>query len=111
MVGATVTWDLRLIRIHVPSTTGMLNLVDLAGSERLKKSASEGQRKTEALHINSSLTALGKVLWLIRIVSRNRLIEDIAQTMSYVMCRVKCQVQHGADRDNSMIPLLKVSLS
>ncbi|CAM9832113.1 unnamed protein product, partial [Pylaiella littoralis] len=42
--------------------TGVLNLVDLAGSERLKKSASEGQRKIEALHINSSLTALGKVV-------------------------------------------------
>ncbi|CAM9924200.1 unnamed protein product, partial [Phaeothamnion confervicola] len=42
--------------------SAMLNLVDLAGSERLKKSASEGQRKSEALHINSSLTALGKVV-------------------------------------------------
>jgi hypothetical protein len=37
-------------------------MVDLAGSERLKKSSSEGQRKKEALHINSSLTALGKVV-------------------------------------------------
>lgn len=46
----------------------MLNLVDLAGSERLKKSASEGQRKIEALHINSSLTALGKVLYHFTVV-------------------------------------------
>ncbi|CAM9776279.1 unnamed protein product, partial [Hapterophycus canaliculatus] len=45
-----------------PVNLCMLNLVDLAGSERLKKSASEGQRKIEALHINSSLTALGKVV-------------------------------------------------
>jgi hypothetical protein len=42
--------------------TGMLNLVDLAGSERLKKSESEGARLQEALHINSSLSALGKVI-------------------------------------------------
>eukprot|EP01029_Cantina_marsupialis_P026865 TRINITY_DN73399_c0_g1_i1.p1 TRINITY_DN73399_c0_g1~~TRINITY_DN73399_c0_g1_i1.p1 ORF type:complete len:903 (-),score=213.29 TRINITY_DN73399_c0_g1_i1:270-2978(-) len=41
---------------------GVLNLVDLAGSERLHKSASEGQRLQEALHINTSLYALAKVV-------------------------------------------------
>jgi len=44
------------------SIKGMLNLVDLAGSERLKKSESSGIRLKEALHINTSLTALGKVV-------------------------------------------------
>tara|TARA_B110000208_G_scaffold52296_1_gene68659 strand:+ start:2042 stop:4942 length:2901 start_codon:yes stop_codon:yes gene_type:complete len=40
---------------------GTLTLVDLAGSERLAKSESSGQRLLEALSINSSLSALGKV--------------------------------------------------
>ena len=41
---------------------GTLNLVDLAGSERIKKSEANGQRLKEALHINSSLSAIGKVV-------------------------------------------------
>lgn len=41
---------------------GNLNLVDLAGSERLDKSESSGQRLKEALEINTSLSALGKVV-------------------------------------------------
>ena len=44
------------------TVNGMLNLVDLAGSERLKKSESVGIRLKEALHINTSLSALGKVI-------------------------------------------------
>jgi len=44
------------------TVTGMLNMVDLAGSERLGRSESQGQRLAEALSINSSLSALGKVV-------------------------------------------------
>lgn len=39
-----------------------INFVDLAGSERLARSKSEGRRFQEAVVINSSLSALGKVV-------------------------------------------------
>lgn len=40
----------------------VVNFVDLAGSERLARSQSEGRRFQEAVIINSSLSALGKVV-------------------------------------------------
>ena len=43
-------------------TIGKLNLVDLAGSERVKDSGAEGDRLGEVCKINSSLSALGKVI-------------------------------------------------
>ena len=42
--------------------TSTLHLVDLAGSEQLKQSRAEGQRKKEAIEINSSLMVLGRCI-------------------------------------------------
>lgn len=41
---------------------GKILLCDLGGSERLKKTEATGDRKTEAIEINKSLTALGDVI-------------------------------------------------
>jgi kinesin family protein 3/17 len=43
-------------------TIGKLNLVDLAGSERVKDSDVQGQQLEEAMKINLSLSAFGKVI-------------------------------------------------
>eukprot|EP00439_Symbiodinium_sp_Y106_P032796 s2861_g3.t3 len=53
--------------VQLPVTTAdgvptQLSFVDLAGSERLAKSKAEGQQFQEAMAINTSLTALGKVV-------------------------------------------------
>lgn len=42
--------------------TGRLYLVDLAGSEKIGKTGAEGKTLDEAKKINTSLTALGKVI-------------------------------------------------
>ncbi|KAI9261153.1 hypothetical protein BY458DRAFT_478110 [Sporodiniella umbellata] len=38
------------------------HFVDLAGSERLKRTAAEGDRRKEGIHINAGLSALGNVI-------------------------------------------------
>ncbi|EQC30631.1 hypothetical protein SDRG_11686 [Saprolegnia diclina VS20] len=57
--------SVRIRRHHasLPQTTeSKVHLVDLAGSERLGTSNSHGDRRTEAQHINKSLSALRHVL-------------------------------------------------
>jgi hypothetical protein len=55
------------IHIHYANTLSgeeqysKLSMVDMAGSERLTKEEANGNRLTESLHINRSLSALGDV--------------------------------------------------
>lgn len=54
-----------LVQVHVTWGGGKattLLFVDLAGSERIKRTGTEGTAKFEAMSINSSLTALGRVI-------------------------------------------------
>eukprot|EP01012_Entosiphon_sulcatum_P049716 TRINITY_DN68392_c0_g1_i1.p1 TRINITY_DN68392_c0_g1~~TRINITY_DN68392_c0_g1_i1.p1 ORF type:complete len:836 (+),score=171.23 TRINITY_DN68392_c0_g1_i1:115-2622(+) len=46
----------------VAATMSTINLIDLAGSERVKQSGVEGKQLKEAAAINSSLSALGRVI-------------------------------------------------
>merc|ERR1719161_1237846 len=45
-----------------PEEGTVMYLVDLAGSERVKRSGSTGQQFSEAVSINSALSALGRVV-------------------------------------------------
>ena len=57
-----------LVSVHVATKEGggtrrtKCLLVDLAGSERIAKSKVEGVRKSQAIEINKSLTALGRII-------------------------------------------------
>jgi len=48
------------------NTKSLLSFIDLAGSERSEKSGSIGEQAKEAVYINRSLSALGKVLEALR---------------------------------------------
>lgn len=56
---------IRVVTIHIHSSDSLtgeehyskLSMVDLAGSERLNKAEANGDRLTESLHINKSLSA------------------------------------------------------
>lgn len=74
--------------INSSTSYGCLHLIDLAGSERINKSGAQGQRLTEAQHINKSLTALGCVM------------QALAQKRDYVPFR-----------DSKLTQLLQDSLS
>ena len=57
-----------LVTVHITSSSAnnirhnTCMMVDLAGSERIEKSKVEGARKAQAIEINKSLTALGRVV-------------------------------------------------
>jgi len=52
----------QVLRDLKKTCTTTLHLVDLAGSERIKKTGVEGERLAEAVNINISLMALGRVI-------------------------------------------------
>jgi len=47
---------------NIPFMNSNIQFVDLAGSERIAKSLTEGHKFEEAILINTSLAALGKVI-------------------------------------------------
>ena len=54
-----------LVKMHAAwggGRTTTILFVDLAGSERIKRTGTEGEGKAEAMSINGSLTALGRVI-------------------------------------------------
>jgi len=71
--------------------TSRVNLVDLAGSERQRMTKAEGDRLTEAKHINKSLSALGNVI-------------------SALVEKSKGRVHHVPHRDSVLTYLLRDSL-
>eukprot|EP00920_Eleutheroschizon_duboscqi_P017402 GHVT01041548.1.p1 GENE.GHVT01041548.1~~GHVT01041548.1.p1 ORF type:complete len:787 (+),score=42.20 GHVT01041548.1:4090-6450(+) len=91
---------------HTTVQKSCLNFVDLAGSERLRKSHSEGRRFQEAVSINSSLSALGKVMLSLALASGGSEQSDNGlQTL-----RPGTSARHVPFRDSKLTRVLQNSL-
>jgi len=55
----------QLVELSTVCRSSKLNFVDLAGAERLKQTEALGERKSEAVKINTSLSVLTRVINLL----------------------------------------------
>jgi centromeric protein E len=99
---------------------GMLNFVDLAGSEKASQTGVSGERLKEAQHINTSLSALSKVVMqLSQQWDRTKLKEKVeSSSLASSMCssvgsskQPKSRIfTHVSYRDSKLTRLLQSSL-
>ena len=79
---------------------GSLTLIDLAGSENIEKSMVEGERKKEALFINTSLTQLGLVI--------NSMVNNLSH-IPFRNCKLTQTLQEYMTGDSKTLMIVNIS--